>query len=188
MTRETADGLAGPTVGYAEGYYETWTYNNSGLADAAGTRHPEPTEGRVVFVKNSSLSVTETFIKPLSSDGNVTFKIQNLTNTWIKWAGGVSFSLKDVSGRVINSGMELNLPMDSINVRYEGTSREERKTYSVDYYCFDSKENLSSDLYVVDYGVVGYPIVSGSPLYDTCTVRGSEEINILLADSDDDGE
>lgn len=169
MTRKTAEGSNGYVVTYAEGTYDTW----DGV---------QPSEGRVVFIKDNKNNVSETFIKPTSNRGNVTFKISNLTNTWSKWASGVGYSLKELNGREITSGMETSLPLDSVDVKYAGTPREQKNTCYVDSYCFTSEETLTDGTqYIVDYSVVGYPISGASPLYDTCTVKGSASVEVLLS-------
>ena len=172
MRRETAEGSNGYVVTYVEGTYDTWE----------GT---QPSEGRVVFTKDSKQNVTETFIKPTSDKGNVTFKISSLTNTWSKWAGGVAYSLKDLDGREITKGKEMGLPLDSVNIKYAGTNREQKELHNVNSYCFTSEEDLvNRTMYTLDYSVVGYPISGASPLYDTCTVKGTESIEILLAEEE----
>lgn len=180
MTRKKAESSNGYVIDYAKGHYSTWSYTD----DKGAEYSAQPTEGRVVFFtsksKSGAINVEETFITPISNKGNVTFKISNLTNTWSKWAGGVGYSLKEVNGRVIAKGQESKLPLDSVYVKYAGTSREQKVSYDVDYYCFMSEEDLTSDVYVVDYSVVGYPISGASPLYDTCTVKGSDPIELLL--------
>lgn len=176
MTRSTAEGSNGYVITYAEGAYDTW----EGV---------QPSEGRVVFTKDKNQNVSETFIKPTSNKGNITFKIGNLTNTWSKWAGGVAYSLKDLNGNELAYGKEVSLPLDSVNIKYAGTPREQRSTHNVDSYCFMSEETLTHQtMYTVDYSVVGYPISGASPLYDTCTVKGSESIEILLSTEEETDE
>ncbi len=182
MTRAKAEGSNGYMVSYTEGYFKNW-YDDSEAGYAI-----MPNEGRVVFSNtkdnkgNLTANVFETFIEPASTKGNVTIKIGNLFNTWSNWAGGVEYTLKELSGRVITSGKEFNLPTDSVNIKYAGTTREQKEIKKVDYYCFMSEEDLQdATMYVVDYSVVGYPIVGATPLVDTCTVKGSENIEIFLA-------